>query len=481
MAGWVVILLVLTILWLIWEIYKRIDAKGIPGPMRLPILGTSYLFAVNALRGRTNVLEIQQANSRKYNKTFQFFGLFGKPRVIFSNTPESVRHMLVNNFWNYSRDSPTPRFHTLFGKGIFNSNGAQWKSHRKTARPMFTKNNLQLMIPAMERKATILVDQLITAAASKQAVDMQSLFYAFTLDSMGEIGFGVNINSQKENIPFSEAFNRAQITVDRNGLVPYLKFLPDKDFDEDVRIMHEFIGKIIKQRRQEGDYESKKDLLSRFMSIEDPETGEPFPDDYLRDVILNFFIAGRDTTAVLLTWTFYLLSQNPDKLEKLLNEVDTVVPKDQPLDMQTLKNLTYMKNVLSETLRLYPSVPVDGRTAREDDVLPNGTPVPKGSLLLYSAYVIGRDPDYWQDPEKFIPERFDDTTKFTDPLQFVPFHAGPQTCLGQNMAYMEAKIACTKVLQKFTLQVAQGHPVIPHRAIVLPAKFGMKMTVHPRS
>jgi len=263
------------------------------------------------------------------------------------------------------------------------------------------------------------------------------------------------------------------------------------------------------QKNTEGEEEEEgnSDLLSAFMRLRD-EKGQPFSDLYLKDMILNFLIAGRDTTANLLTWTAYLVAQHPEVEEKLLEEhrrvLSGVVGEGNPsgedgsgdhppsrkeegkvvLTGSLLKKLKYTQQVLEEALRLYPAVPLDFRQAIEDDVLPNGVFVGKGEFIGYSAYITHRSPKYWENPEKFDPDRFSSNHSSHNklhPYQFVPFHGGPQRCLGQKMALLEAKVMCYHLFNNFKLSIVPDHPVQVHKSVTLRAKFGIKAFVEKRS
>eukprot|EP01087_Luapelamoeba_hula_P008336 TRINITY_DN2085_c0_g1_i6.p1 TRINITY_DN2085_c0_g1~~TRINITY_DN2085_c0_g1_i6.p1 ORF type:complete len:222 (-),score=29.88 TRINITY_DN2085_c0_g1_i6:712-1377(-) len=168
------------------------------------------------------------------------------------------------------------------------------------------------------RKVTAL---LSNAAAAGDTVDLQDIFFRFTLDSFGSIGFDHPINSLDQQVPFAQAFNRSQATIMRNAFQPHLRFMKDKQFDDDVHLMRSYVQDIIDKRRRQGDYHNRTDLLSQFMTMKDDD-GKALPDTYLINMIINFFIAGRDTTACLLSWTFYELAKNPHIEEKLHRVVE---------------------------------------------------------------------------------------------------------------------------------------------------------------
>jgi len=400
--------------------------------------------------------------------------------VAFTTDPANVQYFLRDNFDNYQRGTNIPRFQKLFGNGIFLSNGAHWKAHRKTARPLFTKNSIGAMLPYFLKNAEVVTEILQEAADNNKTIDIQDLFFRFTLDSIGHIGFGFSINSLRKPVPFSEAFNRTQEIVTSNARRPYLKYLPDKQYDADIKTMDTFIYDIIKKRKEAGDYKDRTDLLSRFMCLTDEQTGKPFSDEYLKDVVMNFFIAGRDTTACLLSWTFFLLSQNEEKEAKLIEIIDKVVGDREPtIEDFKNKDMDYLQYVHDETLRLYPPVPFDFRRAVKDDTLPDGTKVKATGVVAYSAFFMGRSEKYWENAEEFIPERWENKNSLSSPA-FVPFHLGPQTCLGRAMAYLEAKALTTRILQRFRLRKSPDCTVTPKVTIVMPTN-GFEVIVEPRN
>eukprot|EP01087_Luapelamoeba_hula_P020258 TRINITY_DN6884_c0_g1_i1.p1 TRINITY_DN6884_c0_g1~~TRINITY_DN6884_c0_g1_i1.p1 ORF type:complete len:306 (-),score=63.63 TRINITY_DN6884_c0_g1_i1:73-870(-) len=224
----------------------------------------------------------------------------------------------------------------------------------------------------------------------------------------------------------------------------------------------------IKQRLPERDnpelLKTKTDIFSQFLLASDDD-GQPLSETYLRDVFMNFLIAGRDTTAALLTWTLYNMCRHPDLAKKVRAEVKQHVVTEVPTADQLLQ-LTYTKQFMTEVLRLYPSVPLDNRTAVEDDVLPNGIPVKAGDNLMYSPWVMGRLPEVYANPEKFDPDRWSEENVKSMPTgSFTAFHLGPQTCLGKEMAYMEARLALVLILKKYNFTLAE--PIDTEKNVVV--------------
>jgi len=190
--------------------------------------------------------------------------------------------------------------------------------------------------------------------------------------------------------------------------------------------------------------------------------------------------AGRDTTAQTLVFVCYLLSQNPRVEAKLLEEIATL--GDNEPDFDTVKSLPYLQAVIDETLRIYPPVPYDPKESVKEDVLPNGTVVPQGCQVTWSAYVMGRDEKLWDNPLEFRPERWTGQNGGIpiESINFIPFQNGPRVCLGKAMAYLEVKVVLIMMLRKFRFEHVPNHKVEILPSVTIFAKYGMVMSVHPR-
>jgi len=229
--------------------------------------------------------------------------------------------------------------------------------------------------------------------------------------------------------------------------------------------LNKFFDEKIASHNKEGD-----DLLSKFSKLTD-DNGQPFPVTWLREILINFAVAGRDTTAMLLTWSVYCVMNNPRVLEKLEKEIREV---------QEIGKMVYLDNIMKETLRLYPSVPSVTRTCQEDDVLPNGVKVYSGDRVSYSILSLHRDPRYWKDPLEFIPERWEDEDVLRHPFQYVPFHMGQMQCLGMHMAQLEAKILLRQLFSSFQFSLVPGQNDKPFVGIILLPESGIMVTVNEK-
>jgi cytochrome P450 len=230
---------------------------------------------------------------------------------------------------------------------------------------------------------------------------------------------------------------------------------------------------VIERRRRQG---VGDDLLSRLMEARDSETGERMDDRQLRDEVMTMFLAGHETTANALTWTWYLLSRHPDARLRVEGELSRVLGGRAP-SLDDLASLPYTGMVLLESLRLYPPAWMFSRRAIEKEEL-GGYVVPKGAMVMVPPYVVHRHPGLWERPESFEPERFAPERSEGRPrLAFFPFGAGPRLCIGRDFALQEAQLVLATVAQRCRLELVPGHPVVPEPRITLRSKHGIRMRV----
>ncbi|RCH94663.1 hypothetical protein CU097_002244 [Rhizopus azygosporus] len=422
----------------------------------------------------------------------------GIPRHIATLDPRNVEHVLKNNFENYIKG---PEFHgamnDLFGNGIFNANGEHWKYQRKTASHIFNVKNFRdhftdVFIKEIDYMSKHIWDK---AADSGTVVDFHDVMFKFTLDSFILIGFGVQLNAlgSTERVPFAVAFDEAQKSTFQRFVNPIWPIterimrvtMPwKKTMKDHLAVVDSFARDVIEKRREQmARGEVYKDLLSRFMAAKNAE-GEALNTDELRDIVLNFVIAGRDTTAQALSWTFYMLLTHPRVETKLMEEIERVSETDDASTLyETIKGMTYAHAVFYEVLRLYPSVPLNQKYALDDDVWPDGTQIRKGDYILWCPYAQGRCEKVWGvDAKEFKPERWieEGELKRQNQGQWPAFHAGPRVCLGQNLATLEALVAIVFLLKRYKFTLVPDQEVTYQVSLTLPMLQGMKVMVQKR-
>jgi len=397
--------------------------------------------------------------------------------AIHTTNPDNIRHVTMTNFDNYTRGSLPGSFvdntaKYLFGNGIFRVSGDIWSIQRKAANPIFRKENLDKMRLIFQEQAHLSVQhlqQLAKGSSGMNTIDMQSQYFKYTMESFGKIGFGVD--QFDPMVPYH--FDRSQRLFISLISLPYTRYTKAmNEYNESADYLKNYFSELVRTRKRG---QGNKDLMSEFMELKDTD-GNFYPELWIRDILLNFLIAGRDTTAILLTWATFAIISNPRVCAKVKAENKAALNDDSE-PFQQLDKLPYLKCCLKETLRLYPSVPSTPRRATEDDLLPDGTVVKAGDRVIYHPYQLHRKAKYWESPETFLPERWEKKESIGNALQYVPFHAGPMNCLGQHMAMIEAQIMLATLFQKLDLELCPNQTVKPFYGMVMPAVNGISFVV----
>ncbi|GAA5904139.1 hypothetical protein JCM6882_003957 [Rhodosporidiobolus microsporus] len=398
-------------------------------------------------------------------------------RMIDISKPEWLEYVQKTNFRNYQKGR---RFHKnlsgLLGDGIFSVDGNAWHLQRKTTAKLFTGNNFRRVISAgldhnLDRLTTIVGRH----ADSGQVFDLSDLFFRFTLSSFTEFAFGHDIGALSTEtdapVPFAQAFDYAQVVMNNrftNPFWPIFEYLNGDHWrvKEATKQIDDFAYGIIAAREEEGlggfTGEQKKeaaqaDMLSLYMSLRDEE-GAPLSRKMLRDALLNLVIAGRDTTAQALSWTFFHLLLHPEHIAPLRAEVDTL-PSDK-VDFDTFREMVQTPAVFMEGLRLHPSVPKNAWEALEDDQIPGGPRIEKGDIVAWIDWKMARDPDVWgKDAKEFKPSRWvDEDGQLVKESQWKAhmFNGGYRLCLGQQLAMYEATAVLASLFREFDFHFAPG-------------------------
>ncbi|XVF19907.1 hypothetical protein REPUB_Repub11eG0151800 [Reevesia pubescens] len=419
--------------------------------------------------------------------------------------PKNIEHILRARFDNYPKGPDwQAAFHDILGQGIFNSDGETWLIQRKTAALEFTTRTLR---QAMSRWVNMTIKNrlwciLDKASNEKESVDLQDLLLRLTFDNICGLTFGKDPETLSPDLPenpFAIAFDTATEATLYRLLYPgflwrlekILGIGAEKRLKSSLQIVENYMNDAIEARKETP----SDDLLSRFMKKRDAG-GNHFTSDVLQRIALNFVLAGRDTSSVALSWFFWLVMNHPEIEQKIISEISTVLrntrgPKhkkwlEEPLVFDEADRLLYLKAALSETLRLYPSVPQDFKYVVQDDVLPDGTFVPAGSTVTYSIYSVGRMKTIWgEDCMEFRPERWlsPEGDKFDPPkdsYKFVAFNAGPRICLGKDLAYLQMKSVASAILLRYRLSLVPGHRVEQKMSLTLFMKKGLRVYLHPR-
>ncbi|KAI8150428.1 cytochrome P450 [Fennellomyces sp. T-0311] len=475
---------------------RRTDIPSVRG---IPLFGVLFEQIANGSR----FIDWTMEYFNKMDAQTICVSVLGVPPQIITIDPAVVEHILKHNFSNYVKGQIVIDASVeLLGHGIFASNGEQWRYQRKAASLVFNVASFRDHFAAVFMdELNIMSEQILDkTVASGEPIDFHDMIYKFTLDSFVAIGVGKQLNTltSKESVPFATSFDICQRQAFIRAVDPFCRLREllgsvshprEPNFQDDIRIINEFAYDIIKERKAQIQQRlDRRDLLTRFMNARNPQ-GQLLNDKELRDTILNFIIAGRDTTAQALSWMLYYLLLNPNVEKKLIAEIrehiGDKVEKDAPKLYETIKKMTYAHAVFYETLRLEPSVPSNAKMALQDDVLPDGTIIRKNDQVGWVPYAMGRSKHIWgADAEEFNPERWitpRDELRREAPSKWPAFHAGPRICLGQNLATLEALVAISILLKRFKFSLVSGQKIEYVISLTHPMKNGIKVFVEKRS
>ncbi|XP_038971535.1 cytochrome P450 704B1-like isoform X4 [Phoenix dactylifera] len=317
----------------------------------------------------------------------------------------------------------------------------------------------------------------------------KDLFMKSTMDSIFQVAFGVEIDSlcgsNEEGSKFAEAFDDSSALttwryVDISWKIKKLLNIGSEAvLNKRIQVVDDFVYKVIDNKIKQHDLSKKEDFLSRFL-VESQQDPEKITHKYLRDIILNFMVAGKDTTAVTLSWLFYMLCKHPSVEEKIVEELILATKEigndasigefAASLTEETIDKMQYLHATLSETLRLYPAVPLNPKICFADDTLPDGHDVKKGDMVVYMPYVMGRMKFIWgDDAEDFRPERWlnsDGVFSPESPFKFTAFQAGPRICLGKELAYRQMKIFAALLLSFFRFKLSNERQPVNYRTML---------------
>ena len=438
----------------------------------------SFFQFVRALRASAIDSFAQEA----YERDILERNMFGR-KLFVLNDPAAIKHVLIDNAANYRKTEITRRIlEPGLGKGLITSEGETWRAHRRTMSPSFDIRSIAAYTPVMTTAAEELLAHWDNVPAGA-AVDVQTAMMEVTLNIISRTMFS---NDSDDIVTImARSAGRYQMEMrpnimDMMGWPKWLAGLPRRNVAS--RTMGEFdrvIDRLIEERsRDPGSH--PKDLLARLVAARDEQTGVGMSAQEVRDHVITIFLAGHETTAMALTWTWFLLSQHPAVEAKLHAEIDSVLGGRAPTH-DDLSKLVYARMVIDESMRIYPPVHTIARQAIAEDTLV-GQRIPKGSTVMIAPWVLHRHLKLWENPSAFDPERFSaERSAGRARFSYLPFGGGKRICIGAAFSLAEATILLATLAQRFTLRLAPGHRVEPQGLITLRARYGMKMLLTSRA
>ncbi|KAM7267384.1 hypothetical protein ACFE04_009550 [Oxalis oulophora] len=453
---------------------------------------------------------------KKYGRTVKFRGpLFSKLEILITCHPANLNHILCRNFSNYGKGSDFKEIFESFGDGIFGADSDSWKAQRRILQAMIKHGKFELYSEKIVRHKveTTLITVIEHFMENRTVVDLQDLFQRFTFDNVCLMVLGFDpkcLSIELAEILYEKAFDVMEEAVIYRHMVPtrVWKILKWLQIGEEKRLklasdrFDTFLYDCIAKKKEKiknrgtfllGDDEFDMDLFTTFMvEGEDGEVSmEEFmkTEKFLRDIAFNLMTAGRGTVSSGLTWFFWLVATHPLVESKILDEIKSNLSDGKKRFMEfTTKELTsnfvYLHAALCETLRMYPPIPINEKSANEEDILPTGHRVKCGTRILIPFYTMARMPKIWGGdclefkPERWISDRGGIT--YVPSYKFTAFNAGPRTCLGKDMSFIQLKIVAISVLWNYHIDVVEGHNVIPSNSMVLSMRDGLKVRITRR-
>jgi cytochrome P450 len=401
----------------------------------------------------------------------------GPRRFHLVHQPDDVKYVLQDNQKNFVKTYDLVK--PLFGDGLLTSNGEKWLRQRRLMQPAFHRVQIAQMAGTMTDATEKMLGRWAGHPAGKP-LDIGSEMMLLTQSIIVRTMFSTDVSANAERI--GEAFDYLLSYFNRYLFSPVQIPLAwptpaNRRFKRERDFITRTVYAILAERRRTGRQEA--DLISMLLAARDEGDGQGMTDEEIRDEIVTIFLAGHETTATLLSWTWHALSQHREIRRRLEAELAEVLG-GRPPTFDDLPRLTYARRILDEALRLYPPAWMFARTAVADDEI-GGYAVPAGATIFLSPYVTQRSPEFWPEPEAFDPERFrPEAVEARHKFAYFPFAAGPRKCIGDQFALVESTLLLATISQRYRLRAVPGYTVRPTPLATLRPRPGLLMTLEAR-
>ena len=407
--------------------------------------------------------------------------LFGK--MLWINDPDGVRRVLLDNVANYPKTDMEKRFFSaMFGEGLLSSDGDTWRTHRKVMAPAFDPRSVAAYAPAMAETAQAFCAHW-DALANNPQIDIAEEMKTLTLQIICKTMFSSDADELIGLTGDALGFTQAALNFGILDILPVVGPMrmkaKENAIHSDFAKMDAAVYRMI-AAREKNLAAAPKDLLTRLIAAKDPENGAGLNATEVRDEVITIFMAGHETTAVTMTWVWYLLSQHPSVEAKLHAELDAVLGGRTPSN-EDLPNLPYARMVIEEAMRIYPPAPgISTRVALKDDEI-CGVKVKAKTAVAIAPWVLHRHRLLWDNPERFDPERFSVERSVGRPrFAYLPFGGGPKVCIGAVLAMTEATLILATLAQRYRLRLSPDQEIALQTRITLRPRDGMRMILERR-
>lgn len=403
-----------------------------------------------------------------------YFRLLNIPVFLLSN-PAEIERVLITESRNFIKSRDYRGLRVIFGNGLLTSEGDFWMRQRRLAQPAFRHERIQTYADIMIG----FTQRTLNRWRDGETRDIHQDMMTLTLEIVAKALFDADVSDDASLVRSS--LNELLQNVEVGKLFfPVLMKVPTPRnfrFRRAISRLDNVIYSVIAQRRSNGT--GPDDLLSRMLQAQDLD-GSRMTDQQLRDELITLFLAGHETTALALSWTWYLVAQHPEAEQKLHHELDDVLKGRAPT-LADLPALRFTQNVLTESMRLYPPAWGIGREAIRACEL-GGYQVPAGAQIWISEWITHRSPRYFSDPDQFRPERWEnDLLKRLPRFAYFPFGGGPRLCIGQSFALLESVLLLATIAQRFKLSLLPGQHIVPWASLTLRPKNGIRVKLESRS
>jgi len=401
--------------------------------------------------------------------------------LLFTYDPDHVNHILVKNAANYEKATRGYSLvRIILKQGVLTSEGDHWRKQRRTMQPAFHRRAINTFAEAMVDATSDLVASWQPVADAGLDIDVHHAMNRLTLRIICEVLFGRDIGERAEIVDRELTALLQGFDYMVTAPWPFPAHVPSPGM---VRFhmarfrLYRLVDEVIAERR--ASTEEHADLLGMLMSARDEETGEAMSDEQLRMEVLTLILAGHETTANALAWTLMILSEEPGAADRLEAEVDAVLG-DRRATLADYKALDETDRALHESMRLHPPAWLMSRVAKADDVI-GGHHIPAGTFIFMCQHTIQRHPALYEnaeqyDPDRWLPERAKERSK----LAYFPFGAGQRKCIGEQFAWMEARLVMATLVQNYRFKLVEGHSTEPETSVTLRPKHGLRMTLTKR-
>jgi cytochrome P450 len=442
-----------------------------PGPPSRGLIG-------NFPMGSKDPLGVFTQWAREYGDLFHY--RFLHRHIYFLNHPDLIKDVLITQAPNFIKGEAVRVNRRIFGNGLVSNEGASWAQQRRLIQPAFHRTRIEIYANAM----VAYTQRMLASWSDGETRDIHQDMMRVTLEIVANVLFSVEIASDKDRV--AVALNTLmELSSGARMLLPEpFRRIPTADnrrYQHATAELDDIVFTLIRKRQAHPtpcDLTGKHDLLDTLLEAR-YEDGASMSTQQLRDEVMTLLLAGHETTAVSLSWIWFLLSNHPEVEQRLWAELDQVLTGRCPT-IHDLVNLPYTERVVKEAMRIYPPVWAITRTAIKDCRI-GGFSVPAKSSVIMSQWVMHRDPRFYDSPEQFLPDRWLDERYKTAPrFSYFPFGGGPRVCIGNTFAQTEAALVLATIAQQYQLRLVPGHPVEPTPSITLRPRHGIRVVVTSR-